>query len=235
MYRMLKVRKANERGHADYGWLDTYHTFSFGSYQDPEHMGFRSLRVMNEDHVSAGKGFGTHGHRNMEIVSYVLSGALEHKDSMGNGETLRPGEFQRITAGTGITHSEFNPSVDEPSHFYQIWLQPERDGIEPSYEQRSFDPSQRQNRWQLVASGDPVENALKIHQDAKVFLSTITRNHQVEYHFADARHGWLQVLRGKITLGTHELETSDGVAISNETSVSISAGEDSEVMLFDLA
>ena len=160
---MIQTRKASERGHADHGWLNTYHTFSFAGYQDPQHMGFRSLRVMNEDRVSAGKGFGTHAHRDMEIVSYVLDGALEHKDSMGNGEVLRPGEFQRITAGTGITHSEFNPSDSNGTHFYQIWLLPERSGIDPSYEQKSFDPAGRQNQLQLVASRDQADGSLLIH------------------------------------------------------------------------
>ena len=151
---MIQIRKAKDRGHFDHGWLETFHTFSFGDYQDPEHTRFRSLRVMNEDWVMPGKGFGTHPHRDMEIVTYVLEGALEHKDSMGNGSVLRPGEFQRMSAGTGITHSEFNPSSSEPVHLYQIWLFPERKGIQPGYEQKAFDASQRQNRLQLVASQD---------------------------------------------------------------------------------
>ena len=164
---MITIRRAKERGHADQGWLNSYHTFSFASYQDPQHMGFRSLRVMNEDRVAAGQGFGNHAHRDMEIVSYVLNGELEHKDSMGNGELLRPGEFQRITAGTGITHSEFNPSAAKPIHFYQIWLLPERKGIDPSYEQKQFDPVGRKNKLQLVASRDAAKGSLLIHQDAK--------------------------------------------------------------------
>lgn len=165
---MFALRRAGDRGHLDHGWLDTYHTFSFGSYRDPRHMGFRALRVMNEDRVAPGQGFGTHPHHDMEIVTYVLEGALEHEDSMGNGEVLRPGEFQRMSAGTGITHSEFNPSSDEPVHLYQIWLRPERTGIEPSYEQKQFAEEGRRNRLQLVASRDAAAGALRIYQDARI-------------------------------------------------------------------
>ena len=232
---MLKIRRASERGHADHGWLNTYHTFSFSSYQDPEHMQFRSLRVMNEDRVAPGKGFGTHAHQDMEIVSYVLDGALEHKDSMGNGEVLRPGEFQRITAGKGITHSEFNPSSVESAHFYQIWLLPEQKGLEPGYEQKSFEPADRQNRLQLVAARDPENGALKIHQDAKIFLSNIAAGSQVDYEFDSGRHGWLQVFKGKVTVSDNELAASDGLAISDISNLEIHAGEDAEIMLFDLA
>ena len=232
---MLKVRKATERGHADHGWLDTNHTFSFSSYYDPQHMGFRSLRVMNEDRVAPGKGFGTHQHNDMEIVSYVLDGALEHKDSLGNGEVLRPGEFQRITAGTGITHSEFNPSTEEPTHFYQIWLRPKREGIEPSYEQKSFDPASRQNQLQLVASPDGAEGSLLIHQEAKIFLANIAAGQKLAYHLPDARHAWLQILRGTIEVNGEELVTSDGVAISEEVAIELTAISDAEIMLFDLA
>ena len=169
---MIEIRQAKDRGHADHGWLDTYHTFSFASYRDPQHMGFRSLRVMNEDIGQPGQGFGEHPHRDMEIVTYVLEGALEHKDSMGNGEVLRPGEFQRMSAGTGITHSEFNPSDDQPVHLYQIWLVPERKGIESSYEQKRFADEERHNRLRLVASRDAAEGSHLIHQDAHIFLST---------------------------------------------------------------
>ena len=171
---MIRIRKANQRGHADHGWLKSHHTFSFARYRDPAHAGFRSLRVMNEDRVEPGNGFGTHAHDNMEIISYVLSGVLEHKDSMGNGEVLRPGEFQRISAGSGITHSEFNPSAVEPVHFYQIWLVPNQRGIEPSYLQREFDESEKQNRFRLVASPDGDEGSLTIHADAKVYLSRLS-------------------------------------------------------------
>lgn len=232
---MIQVRKAEDRGHANHGWLDTYHTFSFATYQDPEHTRFRSLRVMNEDFVEAGQGFGTHPHHDMEIVTYVLEGALEHKDSMGNGEVLRPGEFQRMSAGTGITHSEFNPSADEPVHLYQIWLFPERKGIEPSYEQKRFDEEERRNRLRLVASRDAAEGSLLIHQDARIFLGTLEPGHGVVHELEPGRHAWLQVLRGEVTLNGHSLEVSDGAAVSDTGSLELVAGPSAEVMLFDLS
>jgi redox-sensitive bicupin YhaK (pirin superfamily) len=232
---MIVVRKASERGHVDHGWLNSYHTFSFAGYRDPQYMGFRSLRVMNEDRVAPGQGFGTHEHRDMEIVTFVLGGALEHKDSMGNGEILKPGEFQRITAGTGITHSEFNPSTDEPTHFYQIWLLPERKDIEPSYEQKSFDPAGRRNHLQLVASRDAAEGSLLIHQDARVYLSCFEEGQTVSHTLKSGRHAWLQVLRGAVTLNGQSLETSDGAAVSDETALEIVADQPAEVMLFDLS
>ncbi len=232
---MVRVRKSHERGHANHGWLDTYHTFSFSTYQDPDHMQFRSLRVMNEDVVAPGQGFGTHPHQDMEIVTYVLEGALEHKDSMDNGEVLRPGEFQRMSAGTGITHSEFNPSDDEPVHLYQIWLFPERKGIEPSYEQKRFPEEERHNRLRLVASRDAAEGSLLIHQDARIFLASIDAGQQVTHELETGRHAWLQVLRGKVTLNGHDFNTSDGAAVSDETMLAIEATDNAEVMLFDLA
>ena len=232
---MITIRRAGDRGHADHGWLDTYHTFSFSTYRDPQHMGFRSLRVMNEDVVAPGQGFGTHPHSEMEIVTYVLEGALEHQDSMGNGEVLRPGEFQRMSAGTGITHSEFNPSADEPVHLYQIWLLPERKGIEPSYEQQRFAEDERHNRLRLVASRDAAEGSLRINQDARVFLSSLDDGKQLEHRLADGRHGWLQVLRGAVSLNGRELETSDGAAVSEEALLRLEARGAAEVMLFDLA
>ncbi|QDU25358.1 Quercetin 2,3-dioxygenase [Anatilimnocola aggregata] len=232
---MFAVRKAADRGHADHGWLNTYHTFSFSSYRDPRHMNFRALRVMNEDWVAAGQGFGTHPHRDMEIVTYVLEGALEHKDSMGNGEVLRPGEFQRMTAGTGITHSEFNPSTSEPVHLYQIWLFPEANGLTPSYEQKRFADEERHNRLRLVASRDAAEGSLLIHQDAKIYLASLDQGQSVTHSLASGRHAWLQVLRGSVTLNGQALATSDGAAISDETSLTIEATNNAEVMLFDLA
>ncbi|QDV56003.1 pirin family protein [Rosistilla oblonga] len=232
---MIKVRKADDRGHADHGWLDAHHTFSFASYRDPTQMGFRALRVMNEDRIAAGQGFGTHPHRDMEIVTYVLEGALEHKDSLGNGEVLRPGEFQRITAGTGITHSEFNPSADEPTHLYQIWLHPNRSGIEPSYEQKRFDDDKLSNALRLVASPDSSDGSLLIHQDARIYLSKLDAKHSVQTPLAAGRHGWLQVLRGSITLNGEALDTSDGAAISDEPTLELTATTDAEIMLFDLA
>lgn len=232
---MITVRRAADRGHANYGWLDTYHTFSFGPYRDPKHVHFRALRVMNEDVVAPGQGFGTHPHDNMEIVTYVLSGALEHKDSMGNGEVLRPGEFQRMTAGTGITHSEFNPSASEPVHLYQIWLFPDRDGHEPSYEQKRFDERERHNRLRVVAAPDSTDGALRIHQDARIHLASLDAGTQVIYELQPGRHVWLQVLRGNVSLNGEPLRTSDGAAVSNEAQLKIDASDDAEVMLFDLA
>lgn len=231
---MLQHRKAAERGHANHGWLDTWHTFSFADYQDPRHIRFRSLRVMNEDRIAAGMGFGTHPHRDMEIVTYVLSGALEHKDSMGNGEILRPGEFQRMTAGTGITHSEFNPSSTEPVHLYQIWLYPERSGLTPSYEQKAFPVGSRSNQLRLVASRDAAEGSLTIHTDARIYLAELTSAAEVQHDLAAGRHAWLQVIRGFVSVNGLDLATSDGVAISDETALTIRAHSAAEVMLFDL-
>ena len=232
---MITIRRASERGHANHGWLDTYHTFSFSSYRDPKHVHFRALRVMNEDVVAPGEGFGTHPHDNMEIVTYVLEGALEHRDSMGNGEVLRPGEFQRMSAGTGITHSEFNPSPTEPVHLYQIWLFPRQDGIEPSYEQKRFEEVERHNRLRLVASPDAADGSLLIHQDARIYLSSLDAGNQMTYELDAGRHAWLQVLRGQVALNGQALQTSDGAAVSDETTLQIVATDDAEVMLFDLA
>ena len=232
---MLQTRKSADRGHFDHGWLNTFHTFSFGHYRDRDYMGFRSLRVMNEDFVAPGQGFGTHPHANMEIVTYVLEGALEHRDSMGNGEVLRPGEFQRMSAGTGITHSEFNPSDGEPVHLYQIWLLPERNGIEPSYEQKRFADEERQNRLRLVASRDGADGSLLIHQDARIYLGTLDDGVVVEHTLAAGRHAWVQVLRGRAAINGVELQTSDGLAVSDEHRLTIAAKGGCEMMLFDLA
>ncbi len=232
---MIQIRRAGDRGHANHGWLNTHHTFSFSSYQDPQHMGFRSLRVMNEDWVQPGQGFGTHPHRDMEIVTYVLEGALEHKDSMGNGEVLRPGEFQRMSAGTGITHSEFNPSDKEPVHLYQIWLFPDRKGIAPSYEQKRFTDDEMHNRLRLVASRRAIDGSLAIHQDASIFLSKIDAGEQVVHNLVKGRSAWLQVLRGSVSLNGQDLQTSDGAGISQESALTIQASDAAEVMLFDLA
>ncbi len=231
---MIRVRKAQDRGHANHGWLDTYHTFSFSTYQDRDHMKFRSLRVMNEDTVAPGQGFGTHPHNDMEIVTYVLEGALEHKDSMGNGEVLRPGEFQRMSAGTGITHSEFNPSSSDPVHLYQIWLFPERKGIEPSYEQKRFPEEERHNQLRLVASQNAEDGSLLIHTDARIYLSQINAGKEVWHQLPEGRYGWLQVLRGSVSVNGVELATSDGAAISEETRLAMRAITDTEIMLFDL-
>lgn len=232
---MFQIRKAHDRGHADHGWLDTYHTFSFADYYDPAQMGFRSLRVINEDRVAPGKGFGMHGHRDMEIVTYVLEGALEHKDSMGNGEILRPGEFQRMSAGTGIRHSEFNPSAGEPVHLYQIWLLPRSNGIAPSYEQKKFEAEEQLGKLRLVASPDGAEGSLTINQDARIYLATLRPGESVRHELPAGRHAWLQVLRGRVTVGETVLETSDGLAVSSESALEIAAEQPAEIMLFELA
>ena len=231
---MIQIRKSQDRGYFDHGWLQTHHTFSFGEYRDRRQMGFRALRVMNEDTIAPGQGFGTHPHRDMEIVTYVLEGALEHKDSMGNGEVLRPGEFQRMSAGTGITHSEFNPSPIEPMHLYQIWLLPDRKGIEPSYQQKRFDDDRMVDQWRLVAAPDARDGSLLIHQDARIFLSRLSAGRQIEHELPPGRHAWLQVLRGSATLNDMPLETSDGAAISDVPLLRIAAEVDAELMLFDL-
>src|SRR5262245_47850488 len=232
---MLQIRKATDRGHFDHGWLNTYHTFSFGHYQDRQHMGFRSLRVMNEDFVQAGQGFGTHPHRDMEIVTYVLEGAPEHRDSMASGAVLRPREFQRMSAGTGIPHSEFSPSDAESVHLYQIWLLPERSGMEPSYEQKRFPEVERHNRLRLVASRDGSDGSLLIHQDARIYLAKLDDRVKINHTLAEGRHAWLQVLRGSTTINGVDLQTSDGVAVSNERELAITGSRESELMLFDLA
>lgn len=231
---MIAVRKASERGHANHRWLDTYHTFSFASYHDPQHMGFGGLRVINEDRVAPGQGFGTHSHDNMEIVTYVLNGALEHKDSMGNGEVLTPGEFQRMSAGTGITHSEFNPSESEVSHFYQIWLIPAERDIPSSYEQKRFDDAELAGRLRLVASPDAADGSLTIHTDARVYLARLEGGQSIQHSLADGRRSWLQVLRGSVRVNGAKLETSDGAAIEQEQQIDVAADDEAEVMLFDM-
>lgn len=232
---MIRVRKASERGHFDYGWLDTYHTFSFARYHDARHMGFRALRVINEDRVAPGNGFGMHPHEDMEIVTYVLDGALAHRDSLGTGSTIRPGELQRMTAGTGIRHSEFNPSEVEPVHLYQIWLLPEREGLEPSYEQRAFPEEERQDRLRLVASPDGRDGSLSIRQDARLYLAALDGSRDVMHELAPGRHAWLQVLRGGAALNGLALSAGDGAAVSGEASLAIGADGPAEVLLFDLA
>lgn len=231
---MIRVRRSAERGHFHHGWLDTYHTFSFSRYHDPKFMGFRSLRVINEDRVAPGQGFGAHPHEDMEIVTYVLQGALAHKDSLGSGSTLRPGELQRMTAGTGIYHSEFNPSSDEPVHLYQIWLMPEREGLEPSYDQRAFPEEERRNRLRLVASPDGADGSLSIRQDARLYLSTLEPGREVRHALAPGRHAWLQVLHGDVTLNGQALSAGDGAAASEESGLALAASGDAEVLLFDL-
>lgn len=232
---MITVRPSSERGHGRHGWLDTYHTFSFNDYYDPAHMGFRALRVINEDWVAAGQGFGTHGHRDMEILTYVLEGALAHKDSLGNGAPLRPGEVQVMTAGTGIRHSEFNPSDQEPVHLYQIWITPDRPGHTPRYDQRPFPEQDRRGRLCAVASPDGRDDSLLIHQDATVYVSSLPEAGQTVAHdLAPGRHAWVQVLKGSVALNGQGLAAGDGAAVSDESAVTLLATEPAEVMLFDL-
>jgi redox-sensitive bicupin YhaK (pirin superfamily) len=232
---MLTIRKAEDRGYFDHGWLKTFHTFSFAGYRDPRHMSFRALRVMNEDRVAPGQGFGEHGHSDMEIVTYVLDGALAHRDSLGHGEVLHPGEFQRMTAGTGIRHSEFNPSQDEAAHFYQIWLLPRAKDLQPGYEQKAFPEAERRGKLRLVASPDGAVGSLTIQQDTQIYLSSLSAGETVEYKFKPERSGWLQVLRGAVQLNDVNLQAGDGVAISSEPHVDLTATSDTEILLFDLA
>jgi len=228
---MIRIRKADERGHFDHGWLDTYHTFSFADYYDPEYMGFRALRVINEDRVQAGRGFGTHSHRDMEIVTYVLEGELQHRDNMGTGSIIRPGEVQRMSAGTGVLHSEVNPSRDQSVHLLQIWLLPDRRGLKPEYEQKAFPAEERAGRLRLVASPDGSDGSLTIHQDAKILTGTIRDS--VQYDLQPGRYAWLQVARGSLDLNGQTLNAGDGAAIENEPALTL-RGKDAEVLLFDL-
>jgi quercetin 2,3-dioxygenase len=233
---MITVRRSAERGHFDFGWLNTYHTFSFGDYYDPQFMGFRALRVINEDRVRAGRGFPTHPHRDMEIISYVLEGALEHRDSMGNGSVIRPGEVQRMSAGTGVTHSEKNHSQSEPAHFLQIWIMPGKQGLEPSYEQKMYTDEEKRGQLRLIASPDGRDRSVTIHQDVNVFAALLDQGQEINHRFASAeRHGWLQVARGAVAINGHEVNRSDGAGLSEEQSLKITAREPSEILLFDLA
>lgn len=232
---MITVRSADERGHADHGWLDTWHSFSFADYYDPQYMGFRSLRVINQDAVAAGAGFGTHPHRDMEIVTVVTEGALEHRDSMGNGSVIWAGDVQRMTAGSGIAHSEYNHSKTEPVRFLQIWILPDQKGLTPGYEQRSFDASEKHNQLRLLASRDGRDESLVVHQDLSLYISRLDAGASVECPLDAGRYAWLQVVEGAITLNGQELSSGDGAAVSDETSLTIAAQQESEVLLFDLA
>jgi redox-sensitive bicupin YhaK (pirin superfamily) len=235
MYAMITIRRAADRGHFNHGWLDTFHTFSFADYYDAAHMGFRVLRVINEDRVAPAQGFGTHPHDNMEILTYVLQGALQHKDSMGNGSVIRPGELQRMSAGTGVTHSEFNASEDEPVHLYQIWILPEREGFPPSYEQKEFPADGTDGPVRLVASRDGRDGSLTIHQDASVYLVHLEPGKKLALPFEQGRHAWVQIARGALTLNGRELKTSDGAALSGETAIEVATGDQvAEAILFDL-
>jgi len=233
---MITLRKSRERGYADHGWLDSFHTFSFADYYDARHMGFRSVRVINEDVVAPGRGFGTHPHRDMEIVTYVLEGSLEHKDSMKNGSVIRPGDVQRMSAGTGVTHSEFNPSKEEHTHLLQIWILPERTGLEPSYEQKTFTEDDKRGRLRLVASRGGRDGSVEIHQDADLYASILDGDQTVRHAIRADRHAWLQVVSGEVNLNGQHLVAGDGAAISAEPSVEIGAKSDrAEILLFDLA
>ena len=232
---MITIRSSNQRGGGDHGWLKTHHTFSFGEYWDPKWMGFRSLRVINEDWVAPNAGFPTHPHRDMEIITYVLEGKLEHKDSLGTGSVILPGDGQRMTAGSGIRHSEFNPSTTDAVHLLQIWIQPERAALPPSYEQKSFPEEQKRNKLRVIASRDASEGSVKINQDARLYVTLLKPGEEVAHEFRLGRHGWLQVARGAVELNGKKLAQGDGAAISDEKSVSIKGAEDAEVLLFDLA
>ena len=232
---MYQLRRSADRGHANHGWLDSYHTFSFADYYDPQQMGFRGLRVINEDRIAPGKGFGMHGHRDMEIVTLVLAGTLEHRDSMGHGEQLRPGELQHMSAGTGIRHSEFNPDEHEVVHLYQIWLLPQRAGLAPRYAQRAFDDRRRENQWQVVASPDGREGSLAIQTDASIHLANLSAGVALTHEFSSYGHGWLQVLRGEVESPVGTLHAGDGLAIGGEARLELSSASAAEVMLFDLA
>jgi redox-sensitive bicupin YhaK (pirin superfamily) len=232
---MITLRKAQDRGHAQHGWLDSWHTFSFGDYYDPKHMGFRSLRVINEDRVAPGKGFPTHTHRDMEIVTYVLEGALEHKDSMGNGSVMKPGDVQRMTAGTGVGHSEFNASRSEPVHFLQIWLLPEGRNLQPGYEQKNFSKAERQGKLRVVASREGGDGAVVVHQDVKLLAGVFAAGESASYTLAPGRHAWLHVARGKLRVNGQDLEAGDALQASEEATLELSGVNDAEVLLFDLS
>ena len=232
---MLTVRKSEERGHFDLGWLDTYHTFSFDQYYDPAHMHFRSLRVINEDRVATAKGFPTHSHRDMEIITYILSGELEHRDSMENGSVIRPGDVQRMSAGTGVAHSEFNPSETEPVHLLQIWIMPRARNLPPAYEQKYFSEEERRGRLRLVASEDGRDGSVTIQQDARLYATILESGSSIEHTLADKRYAWIQVARGNLNVNGHELNQGDGAAVSNEHQLQLAANDGAEVLLFDLA
>ena len=232
---MIEIRKANERGQTQIDWLDSKHTFSFGDYHDPEHISFRTLRVINDDRIAPGAGFGMHPHRDMEIVTYVLQGALEHRDSLGTGSVLGPGELQRMSAGTGITHSEFNPSATEPIHLYQIWILPKTRGITPTYEQKVFAPDQRRGKLRAVVTPDGRDGTLRIHQDVAISLGLLEKGQELRQRFASGRFAWVQGLTGRVDLNGQILAAGDGAALSDETELMLSGTDAAEVMIFDLA
>jgi quercetin 2,3-dioxygenase len=231
---LLTLRRSAERGHANHGWLDSHHSFSFANYYDPEHMGWGNLRVINEDRIAPGTGFGTHGHRDMEIISYVLEGELSHKDSMGTGSVIRPGEVQRMSAGSGVLHSEENASRDKPVHFLQIWIIPEKAGIKPSYEQKAFSVSERRGKLRLVASRDGRDGSVTVHQDAALYLALLEKAERATYEPPPGRHAWVHVARGEIELNGKRLREGDGAAVTGEKRLEIEGKDSSEVLVFDL-
>jgi quercetin 2,3-dioxygenase len=230
----ISVRPAKDRGHANHGWLDTFHTFSFADYRDPRHMGWGPLRVINEDRVAPDTGFPTHAHRDMEIITYVLEGALEHRDSLGTGSVIRPGEVQRMTAGTGVRHSEYNASKTEPVHLLQIWIEPARTGLPPGYEQKTFSDADKRGRLRLIASSDGRDGSVTINQDAAVYATVLAPEQRVTHALARRRHGWLQVARGTLTLNGQALAHGDGAAIEGAHALEIQGVEPAEALLFDL-
>jgi quercetin 2,3-dioxygenase len=232
---MMNLRKATERGHADHGWLNSHHTFSFADYYDPAHMGFRALRVINDDTVAPGRGFGAHPHRDMEIISYVLEGALAHKDSMGTGSTIEPGDVQRMSAGTGVVHSEFNASDKAKVHFLQIWIIPDKRGDKPGYEQKRFTAEDKAGRLRLVASPDGRDGSVTVHADAALYAGLFGAGERAELPIAQGRHAWVHVARGKVRANGKDLAAGDGLALSDETAVTIEGIDGGEVLVFDLA
>jgi redox-sensitive bicupin YhaK (pirin superfamily) len=233
---MITIRPSNQRGAANFGWLDTRHSFSFGNYYDPQHMGFATLRVINEDKVNPGGGFSTHGHRDMEIVTYVLDGALEHKDSIGNGSVIRPGDIQRMSAGTGILHSEFNASKTDPVHLVQIWILPEANGIEPSYEQIYIDPKERRGRLRLIGSHDGRDGSVTIHQNVDLYATNLAEGDVVDHSLTPGRVAWVQVAHGAVDLNGHTLTAGDGAAITDTEQLTLTgASDNAELLLFDMA
>ena len=232
---MLTIRRSAERGHANHGWLDSFHTFSFANYYDPSHMGFGALRVINDDRIAAGRGFGTHGHRDMEIITYVLDGAIAHKDSMGSGSTIQPGNVQRMSAGRGVMHSEFNPRADKETHMLQIWIEPNVTGIAPEYEEKAFTDAQKRGRLQAVVSGDGVDGSMTIHQDVRLYAGLFDGDESATLELAPGRRAWVHVARGSLTVNGVALAAGDAVAISDETRVALSGGDNAEVLVFAVA
>jgi quercetin 2,3-dioxygenase len=232
---MMELRRSQDRGHANHGWLDSYHSFSFADYHDPRHMGFGALRVINEDRVQPGMGFGTHGHRDMEIISYVLEGALEHKDSMGNGSIIRPGNVQRMSAGTGVRHSEYNPSASDGVHFLQIWIEPRVSGVAPGYEEKNFDAAAKRGRLVLIASPDGREGSVTIHQDALVYAALLDGAEAAVQALAPGRKAYVHVARGEVTVNGQPLRAGDALKATGEREIRLEKGQGAEVLLFDLA